>query len=483
MNEAPKGKWLAQLSPLVHLCNNWISLIGVVVVTTATVFWLFVLPTTMRGGVHNPYNGILAFLLLPVLFFLGLVLIPLGIYMRNKREKQRGLYPASFPPLNWKNMEFRRLLTFVGVTTFANIVIASQLAYGAVSYMETVSFCGQTCHTVMQPEFTAYQSSPHSRVECVQCHIGPGESWFVRSKLSGIRQVFAVMFHTYETPIPTPVHNLRPARETCEACHWPQKYGEDRLRIVNNFGDDENNSLTKTVLLMKIGGGNKGVGIHGTHLGPGVHIRYGHSDPQRQTIPWIEYSGPGGKTVYLAAGAPADGKGLSIREMDCIDCHNRPSHSYKLPERAVDEAMFAGDLSATLPFARKKSVEILKVDYATREAAAVRIPAAVEAFYRDTYPAVYKQRQADVAKTAQSVLAIYNRNVFPAMKIKWGTYPNNIGHTDSPGCFRCHDDSHASADGRKVTQDCGACHNLLAMEDAAPKILTELGVVEGKAQK
>ena len=160
--------------------------------------------------------------------------------------------------MNLRNVEFRRLLTFVGVTTFANIVIASQLAYGAVSYMETVSFCGQTCHTVMQPEFTAYQSSPHSRVECVQCHIGPGESWFVRSKLSGIRQVFAVMFHTYETPIPTPVRNLRPARETCEACHWPQKYGEDRLRVINKFGDDENNSPVKTVLLMKIGGGNHG---------------------------------------------------------------------------------------------------------------------------------------------------------------------------------------------------------------------------------
>ena len=483
MSEAPTGRVPAQLSPLIHLSNNWISLIGVVVVTTATVLWLFLLPTTMRGEIHNPYNGILAFLLLPGLFVLGLLLIPLGIYRQNKGERRRGLYPATFPPLNLKNVEFRRLLTFVGVTTFANIVIASQLAYGAVSYMETVSFCGQTCHTVMQPEFTAYQSSPHSRVECVQCHIGPGESWFVRSKLSGIRQVFAVAFHTYETPIPTPVHSLRPARETCEACHWPQKYGEDRLQVINKFGDDENNSPVKTVLLMKIGGGNKGIGIHGTHLGPGVHIRYGHSDAQRQVIPWIEYDGPDGKTVYRAEGAAADGKGLTIREMDCIDCHNRPSHSYKLPERAVDEAMSAGDLSASLPFARKKSVEILKKEYASREAAAARIPAAWEAYYRDTYPAVYRDRQAEVVKSAQGLLAIYNRNVFPAMKVTWGSYPNNIGHTDFPGCFRCHDDSHGSADGRKVTQDCGACHNLLALEEAAPKILTDLGVVESKGRK
>jgi hypothetical protein len=298
-----------------------------------------------------------------------------------------------------------------------------------------------------------------------------------------MRQVFAVMFHTYETPIPTPVHNLRPARETCESCHWPQKYAEDQVRIIDKFADDENNSLTKTVLLMKIGGGNKGIGIHGTHLGPGVHIRYGHSDPKRQTIPWIEYSGPAGKTVYQAAGAPADGKGLSIREMDCIDCHNRPAHSYKLPERAVDEAMFAGDLSASLPFARKKSVEILKKNYASRDAAAVGIPAALTAFYRESYPAIYQERQAEVVRTGMSLLAIYNRNVFPAMKVGWGTYPNNIGHTDFPGCFRCHDDSHASADGRKVTQDCGACHNLLAMEEAAPKILTDLGIVESTAKK
>jgi hypothetical protein len=479
----PKSEWPAGLSPLVHLSNNWLSLAGVVVVTTATIFWLFLLPTTLRGEMRNPYNGILAFLLLPAFFFVGLALIPLGIYLRNRRERSRGLYPATFPPLNFKNLEFRRLLVFIGVTTFANLIIASQLTYGAVSYMETVSFCGQTCHTVMQPEFTAYQSSPHSRVECVQCHIGPGESWFVRSKLSGIRQVFAVTFHTYETPIPTPVHNLRPARETCETCHWPQKYGADRLVIFNKYGDDEKNSLVKTVLLLKIGGGNRGIGIHGTHLGPGVRIRYGHSDPARQTIPWVEYNAPdGAKTVYRAEGAPADGKGLSIREMDCMDCHNRPSHSYKLPERAVDEAMFGGDISADLPFVKKKGVEILRQSYPTQREAAARIPAALADYYRQTYPAIYAERKTQITQSAHKLAAIYGQNVFPEMKVTWGTYPNNIGHTDFPGCFRCHDNSHASTDGRSVTQDCNACHNLLAMEDAAPKILTDLGVVESKSQ-
>ena len=152
-------------------------------------------------------------------------------------------------------------------------------------YMDSVTFCGQTCHTVMQPEYTAYQNSPHSHVECVKCHIGPGASWFVKSKLSGVGQVFAVTFNTYPKPIPTPVHNLRPARETCETCHWPQKYGEDRVQVINKFADDETNTITKTVLLMKIGGGNHGIGIHGTHLGAGRRRVSATATPTKRARP------------------------------------------------------------------------------------------------------------------------------------------------------------------------------------------------------
>jgi hypothetical protein len=479
----PPERFRGWLGPIVYLSNNWISLTGVVIVTTATVFWLFLLPTTLKGEVRNPYIGILAFLTLPAAFVGGLLLIPAGMLLRRKRERRAGHYPDRFPTISFHNLEVRRLAVFIGVSTVANIVIASQLTYGAVTYMETVSFCGQTCHTVMTPEFTAYQNSPHSRVECVQCHIGPGASWFVRSKLSGVGQVFAVAFNTYPRPIPTPVHNLRPARETCETCHWPQKYGEDRVRVIPKYADDETNTLTKTVLLVKIGGGNHGIGIHGTHLGPGIHIRYAASDEARQTIPWIEYNKDSQKTLYLAPNTKADAAGMAIREMDCMDCHNRPSHAYELPERAIDKAMAAGEISTELPFIKKKGVEIVKQTYATRGEAVARIPAAVEAFYRTSYPAVYSAHSAEVRRAGRSLLAIYNRNVFPEMKVNWGTYPNNIGHTDFPGCYRCHDDAHASADGRKVTQDCNACHNLLAMEEAAPKILSDLGLEESKPEQ
>jgi hypothetical protein len=469
------GTWL---SPLIYLSNNWLSLAGVVLVTTATVFWLFLLPTTLRGGTDNPYVGILAFLALPAPFFVGLALIPLGMLRKRKQHRYAGLYPPDFPPLSWGNRELRKLAYFITATTVVNIAVASQLTYGAVSYMDSVTFCGQTCHNVMQPEFTAYQNSPHSKVECVKCHIGPGASWFVRSKLSGVGQVVAVTFNTYPRPIPTPVRNLRPARETCEACHWPQKYGEDRLRVISKFADDEHNTLTKTVLLMKIGGGNRGIGIHGTHLGPGVKIRYAHTDEARQSIPWVEYDGPDGKRAFMTPDAKI--AGLPVREMDCMDCHNRPTHTYELPDAGLDRAMNSGAVSASLPFAKEEALEILKTNYNSREDAAQRIPATFAGFYEKQYPDVWAHHRDEVTRSAQEVLALWNRNVFPEMKVTWGAYPNNLGHMDFPGCFRCHDGSHSAKDGMSISQDCNACHNLLAVDDPNPKILSDLGVVEPK---
>jgi nitrate/TMAO reductase-like tetraheme cytochrome c subunit len=470
------------ISSIVYLANNWISFLGVLIVTTSTIFWLFLLPTTLRGEAKNPYIGILSYMGVPTAFILGLLLIPLGIAWTHRRDLRKGKYPAAFPPLTWQNQALRRLVFFIAAITFVNLVVASQGTYAAITYMDKASFCGQTCH-VMKPEFTAYQGSPHSRVDCVVCHIGAGASWFVRSKMSGVGQVFAVALNNYPRPIPTPVHNLRPARETCETCHWPQKYGEDRLRVLPKFGEDQANTQTKTVMLVKVGGGNHGIGIHGTHLGPGVSIRYGHSDEARQTIPWVEYSNQntGRKTTYLVSGTKPDASGLTVREMDCMDCHNRPAHAYQLPERAVDEAMSGGSISTTLPFVKKTTIELVKRNYASGEEAAAKIPAAFEKYYRDSWPAVYGDRLQEINRSAQGALAVYNRNIFPEMKVTWGLYPNNVGHTDSPGCFRCHDEQHVAATKKTITQDCNACHNVLAVDEPAPKILSDLGMEQAKA--
>lgn len=454
---------------------------GVVIATTGAVFWLFLLPVTLKGEATTPYIGILAFMLIPGFFFLGLILIPLGMMWQQKREHRTGFYPSSFPPLNWNNRELRKLAYFVGITTLANLVIASQVTYEAVNYMDSVTFCGLTCHTVMKPEYTAFQNSPHARLECANCHIGAGASWFVRSKLSGVGQVFAVILNNYPRPIPTPVHNLRPARETCETCHWPQKYGQDRIDVIWKYADDEANTLTKTVLLVKIGGGNHGIGIHGTHLGPGVRIFYTPRDESRQTIDKVEYTSPGTRIVYATPDA-AKYPGLASREMDCMDCHNRPSHAFQMPEAAVDTAMQAGTISPKLPFAKKESVAIIKAGYQTTADAMHRIPAAFEDFYRRNYAAIYAQRTSEIRNSGQHLLAVFNRNVFPEMRVTWGHYPNNIGHTDFPGCFRCHDGNHTSGDGKTISQDCSACHSILATDEANPKILTDLNITSGGAQ-
>jgi NapC/NirT cytochrome c family, N-terminal region len=472
-------KWL---SPYIYLSGNWISRIGVVLVTTGTVLWLSLLPVTLRGFTDNPYAGILTFMGLPAVFFGGLILIPLGIVLRARRERHKGVYPSDFPPLDFRNTELRKLLFFVGVTTVVNLIIGAQLLYSGVNYMDSVTFCGKTCHTVMQPEYVAYENSPHARVACVECHIGPGASWFVRSKLSGTYQVFATIFSAYPRPIPVPVTNLRPARQTCEQCHWPARFEGNRLVVIPHYADDETNTLSKTVLLMHIGGGYGQGGIHGAHVGPGITIRYG-SDASRQKMNWVDYSNAQTGKETLFVGEKTDPKNVnpeSGRVMDCIDCHNQPTHVFHLPGDAMDVAMATGAIPVSLPFVRKQGLALLQAKYSTQEEAAQKISSGLVNYYTQNYPEVFSQHRAEVSKAVKALVAIYQQNVFPQMKVNWGTYPDNLGHMNFPGCFRCHGTLHEASDAQKmIPQDCNTCHNLLSMGEANPKILTDLGLGEG----
>ena len=468
---------------LYYFSLNTLSLIGVVLTTSSAItligFWIydFVLP-----GPPHPYVGILLFLILPGLFILGLLLIPVGAFLRRKTLVAAGELPTVYPEIDLKVPMVQNALLFVGVATFLNIMIFGFASYRGVTYMDTTTFCGQTCHTVMAPEYSAYQNSPHSRVECVECHIGPGAGWFVRSKLSGLRQVFAVTFKTYSRPIPSPVKYLRPARETCEQCHWPQRFSGDKFILKTNYKDDEKNTPLTTALVLKIGGGTRqgSVGIHGHHLDTGSRIHYVSIDEARQVIPVVYYTDDTGKTVeYVSSDTKVTKEQLAKgekRAMDCIDCHNRPTHAFELPENAVDDRMYHGLISADLPFVRKKAVELLKADYPDRDTAKARIVEGMTSYYRSTYPQIYNGKRALVAQAADTTAAIYLRNVFPDMKVTWGVHPNNLGHNDFPGCFRCHDGSHSSADGQTISNDCTACHNLLAVQEEKPKVLTDLGL-------
>ena len=468
MNATPKTPGWFLIS------HHWLSLLGTALVITAAISVLFVVPLAIRGDAANPYAGIILFLILPILFFAGLGLIPIGIYLR-RCEIGRGLTEATFD----RNAALRRLAWFLGATTLVNVLVGTQLTYRAVKHMETPQFCGATCHS-MRPEFAAYRDSPHSRVECVECHVSPGAAGWIESKSSGIRQLIETVLHTQPKPIPSALatNRLVPARGTCENCHWPQEFVGALLRVLSKYADDEGNTRSETVLVMMVGG-DRTSSIHGAHLGPGVHIRFTAADPARQSIPWIEYRNEltREKKIFTNPEQPEHrSKALAKYDMQCVDCHNRPAHAFDLPERAMDKALAFGKIPSTLPFIKKMGVQLLKADYRTSEEAAVKLPAELVSFYRHNYLDVYTRRSQDIVQAAKAMFAIYNRNVFPDLKVTWGTYPNNLGHTDSPGCFRCHDGLHASEYGKAITQDCNACHEPLSMDEVSPEILQTLGI-------
>jgi len=398
------------------LGNNWISLLGVVLTTSAgfTLVAFWALELLSERPVH-PYAGIVLFLILPGVFLAGLVLMPIGALWRRARLRRAGAAVAAYPRIDLHEPHVRHAVTFAAAATVLNVVMLGTATAKGVEYMDSNQFCGLTCHKVMAPEYTAFLDSPHSRVGCVQCHIGPGASWFVKSKLSGVRQVFAVALETYSRPIPSPVHDLRPARETCEQCHWPAKFHGDKFLIRTKFTPDEKNTPSTTVLVLKIGGrGSRGsVGIHGRHLDEVDRVSYVTTDSRRQVIPKVTYRDDDGKMVeYVSEDVKPSASDLAKaeeRKMDCVDCHNQPSHTFELPERAVDRAMNEGRISRELPFAKKEAVELLRREYADREAASRQIAEGWAEFYRTKYEDVYRQHRALVESSGAAVQAIYLR--------------------------------------------------------------------------
>ncbi len=487
MENDATGRTSLWLKPISYLGRNWLTLAGAVLTTSSALtlvgFWAF---EAMQAKPVNPYAGMVLYLMLPGVFIVGLLLIPAGLLWDRHQLKKKGVHPDLLPQPDFKSPLFLKAMGLIGLATLVNVVIMGAASVQGVEYLDSAQFCGQTCHTVMNPEFTAYKDSPHSRVSCVECHIGPGASWFVQSKLSGVRQVFAVALNTYSRPIPSPVEQLRPARETCEQCHWPQKFHGDKFVVKQKYSEDEANTLLTTVLVLKIGGrsGIEHKGIHGRHLDVAAPISYISTDGRRQVISRVFLAdGKGGKVEYVAEtkaeGKPAEGakKGKEeLRTMDCVDCHNRPTHKFWLPERAVDRAMSEGLISPKIPFVKKKGVEVLKAAKGSAAEATAQITTSLTEYYQKTYPDFFQKEKATIDAAVKEIQAIYMRNIDDHMKIAWGIHPENIGHEDFPGCFRCHDDNHKSASGRVITQSCDACHTLLATEEANPKILKDLGI-------
>ena len=474
--------------PALFFGNNPISLAGGAITTasgiTMTGYWaveLFGRPN------DNPYLGIIFLLILPALFIAGLALIPVGMLLRRGRLIKAGLIPLDYPKVDLNDRIFRHGLDIVFVATIANLLIVAVASYRGASYMDSPQFCGQSCH-VMHPEYTAYKVSAHSHVDCVACHIGSGAQSYFEAKVNGTKQLIEVTLHPiaglapklipdYPMPIPSPVTNLRPAREICEGCHTPARFIGEKLLVKSSFADDAQNTETQTVVVLHLGGRDSLshlTGIHGVHLG---HIEYVTTDPTRTTIPWVQRRNADGSTTEYAASTAGPGipKG-ERRTMDCVDCHNRASHTMQTAEDALNRAMAEGAVSPDLPWVHKKGLELLKADYATEAEARAKIPAGLVAFYRAEHPEVMAAK-ADLVKAAgEGLVTIFTQNVFPEMKVTWGTHPNHIGHMNYPGCYRCHDGDHTSKDSKTITNDCAACHNLLAVDEPKPKVLSDLGI-------
>jgi nitrate/TMAO reductase-like tetraheme cytochrome c subunit len=465
---------------LAAITGNMVSLIGTLMIIMSLLLISALLVMQAMGFEGGAYLGIITFVVLPMAFLAGIALVPLGIWLHKRRDAKAAAEgrPAGHLPVIDLNKESTRgvLLGFVALSV-PIFALAAGLGFKAVHYMDSDEFCGMACHKVMEPEYTAFQRSPHVRVGCAGCHIGAGAEWFVKAKISGSWQLIAVAFDLYPRPIPTPVHSLRPSNGTCEQCHWPTKFVGDRLKVRTHYQDDEANTEVKTALMVKVGGsaGGESHGIH-WHVDPNHTIRY-LSDESREKIYDIELTDKvaGATTVYKTEeAAPA---GSLWRTMDCVDCHNRPAHNYRSPQYELDLALNEGRIDKTLPFIKREGMRILtETVYPSHEAAREGIAAAVKAFYAQNFP---DRADSPAVEAAGKALGdAYTWNNFPRMKVTWNLYPNHIGHQDSPGCFRCHDNKHKTADGGKIGKKCGTCHSIVADEESDSKLLQELGVQE-----
>jgi nitrate/TMAO reductase-like tetraheme cytochrome c subunit len=441
--------------------RNYISAVGVALTTASGLLFLALVALHLFGYLQNPYTGIVVFVLVPGLFIVGLLLIPLGLWLGRRRRIRTGHFEATSPSLDLSDPNVRRTLLFVAGATVINLVIVSAASYGAVEYTESPAFCGQVCHTTMEPEYSSYQAWPHARVACAECHVGRGAGALVESKLAGTRQLFQVATGRVTGPIPSPVTTMRPARETCEQCHWPEKFHGDKIRRIAEYANDEANTESVTTLQLHVGGGSRalsiGTGIH-WHMNLDNEIEYIATDDTRATIPYVRLRDRSGQVrEFVVEGTTPDQLAAGTRRrMDCMDCHNRPAHTFHAsPERAVDAAIAQGRIPRKLPFARREVVTAIGEMYGDRTAALEGIARRLRQFYGDGRT---DARLLD--RTVRTAQDVWSRNVFPAMNVTWGIYPNHLGHVDAPGCFRCHDDEHKAADGSVIRQDCELCHTI-----------------------
>ncbi len=453
-----------------RLYHNWLSYAGVALTVLAAIAFGFLLIFQALGaGIQAPYAGLVIFILVPAVLLGGLLLVLVGMLLewwRWKRNRPPSM--GRYPKLDLNDRGDRRAVLIVMAVTLVLVFFSVYGSYQAYEYTESVAFCGTLCHREMQPEYVTHQVSPHARVRCVECHVGPGAEWFVRSKEEGVRQVYLVATNSVPRPIPAPIGRLRPARAICEQCHWPAVFVGDKEVPTTHFLPDKQDTRWTIDLLLKVGGSSRwrprSPGIH-WHVASDVRVEYIATDGERQNIPWIRRTNlkTGETTVFTAPGAPSPEEisRSEIRTMDCMDCHNRPTHILRSPRDLLNKSMAAGYVDATLPDLKSTGVSLLAKTYTSREEAHQQIASGLESYYAQHYPDVARGKKTEISAAISWLQQMYDENFFPYMKVRWDTYADNIGHLDSPGCYRCHDGQHKSSSGEVVGKECTKCHVII----------------------
>jgi hypothetical protein len=462
---APRPKFFSAL------VGNWLGIFGLILAACSLFAALFLIAIDFFQGFRTPYMGILIYLIVPSFFWIGIIFAGVGAWLELRRRKKPA---AAEVPVEVSARRRTRHLVAAFACVFLVLMLSALGSYRSFQVTESPGFCGALCHPVMQPEYTTYKISPHARVRCTECHIGPGASWFVRSKLSGLYQVYATVTDRYPRPIPVPVQNLRPAKETCEQCHWPEKFfGWVELRR-QFFLPDKQNTPWNIRLLVHVGGANPTSGPVGGihwHMIVSNRMEYIATDESRQTIPWVRMTNleTGAVTVYESKNNPLtpQQKTLPVRVLDCVDCHNRPTHIFDSPYRALDVSMWLGRIDPSIPYIKAKAAEALvKAGGNVSQARGIELIAQKLSKEYSDYQDQPKIRQA-ISETQR----IFQDNFFPEMKTDWKVRPNNIGHYIWRGCFRCHDGSHVDKTGRAISNACNACH-LITAQGSEPKTET-----------
>jgi NapC/NirT cytochrome c family, N-terminal region len=451
--------WWAQLRASY---STPLGMIGVGITTVFFVLSVLGLIVHMSGMVKNPYAVIITIVLFPTCMFFGLLLVPVAAVMRRRKIFAQSLTRTGFI-IDLGNEHHRKVILLLLVLSAINISLFSTVIYQGYHYMDSTAFCGTVCHTVMAPEYTAHERSPHSDVACVECHIAPGIGGFLQAKFAGLKQLKDIVIGSYHRPIPNPVKELPSAAATCENCHSPNRYFGDKKKVFIKYSNENQKTPEKQEVVLHLGGhdpiSDRFKGIH-WHADPDIQIYYQPLKADLTKIGAVRVVRANGTVKMFNSGTKNNN--LPWRHMDCTDCHNRPTHIFDDPVERVDFGLYSRKISADIPGIRQDSLTVLRNQYKTREEAGKEIlPDLKKLQEKRNGKDFVSQNEQAILKTAAYLKEEYLGNVWPKLKISWGTYKSEIGHQHADkgfGCFRCHDEEHATDSGDTISQDCGRCH-------------------------